>query len=418
MIIAQIGRKQLQGEAEDTMTTISNVKQLSSYNWLNLRKRTMAIPGSPPLWTPPKEPQTIPQDTGIICFDLDAAVYPWHTVEPIFRALYRSHPSFDIGSVDLVTDRNNLYKLLTFINPRLGPRHQRWFSIKVEIAGNTAVFGRYEWRRKDDLKFYDEPSFVKGFKKAYTTDKVEPSLDHRRIISYSFGGLNLMVRHESDGYDPSLSSTPIRNSTERENERLPRTLKPESPDRPFRSLQRASPKSESGLMISEEGQTVPLDSTFEIQVQYAHKRLDLAGHLPNMYLAQNANLAVGFHHRGRFTYPMIENYGIEMGKWEIDHQPELQMLAVSLKKIISLVRDAGGRAIVKWNGSDGRLRIVQATDGRRILPRDLYSKLGRKRAEKADTWGQPDGEDQPAEEHQPDKESSDETLKTAREETT
>lgn len=415
-VIANIRRSQLKQEAEDTMTTISNIKLLSSYNWLDSRKRTMIVPGSPPLWTPPKEPQAIPRDTGITYFDLDAAVYPWHTVEPIFRGLYTSHPSFDISSVDLVTDRNNLHKLLTFINPELGPKSHRWFSIKVEIAGNTAVFGRFEWRWKDDLGFYDKPSFDKGFREVYMTKQVRASLGHRRIISYSFGGLNLIVRHESDGYDPSLSSTPIKPSTEREKKLLARMLRSRSPGRTFRFRKPSSPN--SGLLISEEGQTVPLDSTFETKIQYAHERLDIAPLLPNMYLAQNANLAVGFHSRGAFTYPMIENYGIEMEKWELDHQLDLQMLAVSLKKIISIVRDAGGRAVVKWNGANRKLHIVQASDERRILPEDLYSKLGTKEAGQAHTQDEPNEECQPDQEYWPNNGSNDDTLNPAREETT
>jgi hypothetical protein len=38
-------------------------------------------------------------------------VNPDSPLEPLFRSLYIEHPSFDINSIDIVTDRNNIRKL-------------------------------------------------------------------------------------------------------------------------------------------------------------------------------------------------------------------------------------------------------------------------------------------------------------------
>lgn len=47
----------------------------------------------------------------------------------------------------------------------------------------------------DDLK-----SHGYKFEKAYTKDEVEASIGHHRIINYRLGGLNMIIRHETDGY--------------------------------------------------------------------------------------------------------------------------------------------------------------------------------------------------------------------------
>ncbi|KAI3027373.1 hypothetical protein CBS147347_4659 [Aspergillus niger] len=156
--IASISRVDLKG-FEETTPSITDVKHLSSYNWIDSETPTIAIPGCPPLWSPPK------------------ARHPESPLEPLFRALYTTHPSFDIGAVDLVTDRNNIRKLLSFINPSLSKNGLEPFTIEVEVTGKTAVFCRAETETVRFLGPRDFVGFGHEFEKAYTRDQVNGRLE-------------------------------------------------------------------------------------------------------------------------------------------------------------------------------------------------------------------------------------------------
>ncbi|KFY98645.1 hypothetical protein V500_01584, partial [Pseudogymnoascus sp. VKM F-4518 (FW-2643)] len=47
--IAQISRLELQDLSTPFEATITDVKQLSSYNWIEASSPTIAVPGTPPL---------------------------------------------------------------------------------------------------------------------------------------------------------------------------------------------------------------------------------------------------------------------------------------------------------------------------------------------------------------------------------
>lgn len=150
--IAEISRPDL--ESLETVAaaaaSITDVKHLSSYNWIEASTPTIAVPGSPPLWSPPtKGPQKLAKDSGLIYIAQNAVRHPESPLKPLFRALYMSDPSFDMRSVDLVTDRNNIRKLLSFVNPGLSRGGLEPFTIDVEVLDNsnnnkTAVFCRAE----------------------------------------------------------------------------------------------------------------------------------------------------------------------------------------------------------------------------------------------------------------------------------
>jgi hypothetical protein len=59
-------------EVEDLPTpssrapSITNVKHLSSYNWIEAPTPTIAVPGSPALWSPPRAPRQLQKDSGFV----------------------------------------------------------------------------------------------------------------------------------------------------------------------------------------------------------------------------------------------------------------------------------------------------------------------------------------------------------------
>jgi hypothetical protein len=96
---------QCESTAEGSTTEVNH---LSSYNWIEASEPTIDVSGSPALWTPPKTPQNVAKDSGLIYSAQNAARQPDSPLEPLFRALSITNPSFDFQSVDLVADRNNI----------------------------------------------------------------------------------------------------------------------------------------------------------------------------------------------------------------------------------------------------------------------------------------------------------------------
>ena len=128
---------------------------------------TIAVPGSPPLWSPPRVPRQLKKDSGLIYIDQDAARYPDSPLEPLFRALYIAHPLFNIRSTNVVADRNNLRKLLQFINPSSTRNRLEAFTTNIEATKNTAVLSRDETATHEFIGPHEFKGFGHEFEKAY-----------------------------------------------------------------------------------------------------------------------------------------------------------------------------------------------------------------------------------------------------------
>lgn len=115
-------------------TIITDVKHLASYNWIEASAPTIAVPGSPARWSAPQAPRHVKKDSGLVYIAQNADRHPDSPLEPLFRSLYIEQPSFDINSIDVVTDRNNIRKLLSFIKPTLTKNGLDPFTIQVDMA--------------------------------------------------------------------------------------------------------------------------------------------------------------------------------------------------------------------------------------------------------------------------------------------
>jgi len=205
--LAEISRVDLQDLSIPPSASITDVKHLSSYNWIEARTPTIAVPGSPPLWSPPSAPQQLKKDSGLIYIAQNAARHPDSPLEPLFRALYFTNPSFDIRSIVIVTDRNIIRKLLSFINPSSTRNGLEPFTFNIEIAKDTAIFSRVETATHEIIGPKEFRGYGHEFEKAYTTSQINGSTGHHRIISYRFGDLIFIVRHETDGYVDATPSS-------------------------------------------------------------------------------------------------------------------------------------------------------------------------------------------------------------------
>ena len=376
-VLAEISRQDLLNHSGDSTSTptpsasITNVKHLSSYSWIEAPTPTIAVPGSPALWSAPVAPQRVKKDSGLIYIAQNAARHPDSPLEPLFRALYIANPSFDIRSIDVVTDRNNVRKLLSFIDPGSSRNGLETFTINVEVVKNTAIFSRTETATHEFIAPHEFKGFGHEFKKAYTTNQISGSTGHHRIISYRFGDLSFVVRYETDAYVDDGRSHYASASKEPENHSLSSMLG---------SLSLSSTKSPSiatptgsKLTIKREGQVVPLESNLEIKTRVAHKPLDMREVASQLWISQTFKLVRAYHQKGMFQRPNVEDVAAVIKKWEENNQTQLRKLAVLLKKILSAVKRSDGTAVVKYDLMKDKL-IVSKVERKKMLPEELYSK--------------------------------------------
>lgn len=343
--------------------TITDFQELASYTWLNKPSPTISVPGTPPLWSPPATPRRLDPDSGTVYIDQNGARCPSSPLEPLFRALLVEQPDFRLGDVDLVTDRNNLRKLLRFVQASSSSP----FRIRVEVAGDgdkaTALFTRVEEKTTETIRGFR--GYGHSFEKAYTKTFAPGVNGYHRVVSYAFGGLQCVVRHETDGY---LGGS-----------------KPEAQgadDLLSGALGGLSLAAEQGPETTTSGLTVvrsrdrvdvaAVSSTLEIKTRAASRTLDMADVLPQLWIAQTPNLAVGYHQGGVFNNVQVRDMTDEIRRWEAANQRDLARLAALLAQIISVVKRASDRqAVVEYTG--GATLCVLPGDGKPALSRDLYA---------------------------------------------
>jgi hypothetical protein len=370
--IHEISRLDLQQLETPSSALITNVKHLSSYNWVEAPTPTIVVPGSPALWSPPNAPQRLKKDSGLVYIAQNSARHPESPVEPLFRALYVVQPSFNIRSTDVVTERNSMRKLLAFVSGREGTGNPfQAFTIKIEAVRNTIILcwtesATHEFIGPDEFKGYGHE-----FEKKYTTDQVQGSTGHHRIISYRFGGLSFIICHETDGYaDQSKTMRPYRKAEEIPGLSTPLGTVPPSVASQTNSL---VPAVGSRLIVKEDGQQVPIGLTIEIKTRIAHKPILIENIAPQLWASQTPKLVRAYHQGGLFQRPQFDDVATEIKSWEERNQSDLKKLAALIQKIVVVVRGCGTMVVLKYDPLGDKL-VFCAVGGEKMLPEDLYAK--------------------------------------------
>lgn len=290
--------------------------------------------------------------------DQNAARNPNSPLEPLFRALYAENVDFQIGDIDLVTDRNNIRKLLRFVQGSSTDA----FQIRAEIAGDrTALFTRVEAKTTETI--WGFRGYGHNFEKTFTK-KERGSSSHHRIVGYEFGGINRIVRYETDGHVDAEGPTELVDS-------LSDSLKGLSISRP------GSVANDSVATVVETGgRIVNGSSILEIKTRASHRRLDMAEVLSQLWISQTPKLVVGYHRNGCFNDVQLQDMTNEIRQWERNNHRDLCRLACLLTDIIAAVKQSRDqRAVVKYDGG-AKLKIVLG-DRKPASPDDLYAKWGK-----------------------------------------
>ncbi|RAH81635.1 geranylgeranyl pyrophosphate synthetase [Aspergillus japonicus CBS 114.51] len=363
-IISTLLANELRPDSE-AAATISQVQHLASYNWIESDSPTIAIPGSPNLWSPPWTTKRrrgkllkVPKDSGLLYIAQNAARHPASPMEPLFRTLYFTRPAFDISAVDIVTDRNNIRKLLTFINPKHNRSRLEDFTIQIERQGRTMLLCRQEIWTREFIPRREFRGFGHEFENATTSRRIPDSTGHYRIVSYEFAGLSCLVRYETDGYVPpgdDVASAMGRSS--------PSILGPPTVISPY-----------SALRVCEGGQTVPTQSILEIKTKAERKPVDLQQVLPQMWVSQTSQLACAYYIQDGWFIPCQPTSAeSEIREWEENHQDDLQRLAALLRWLIVSVPTSGQKATLEYYSQRNQL-VISHAERAAMLPPDLYNR--------------------------------------------
>ncbi|KAM0354343.1 hypothetical protein ACHAPU_001387 [Fusarium lateritium] len=326
-IIEHITKESLR--SDETRVQIENVKVVASYNWISSSSPQIVIPGQPPRWTPPKGSSKLPGDSGDYYRDVNAASYPKHPLEPTIAAVMKMNP--EPLPVNIVACGSTIGNLLRFAR---GVDLDRSFRILVEKVGDTVHLIRRENSPREKIE--GVRGFGHTFPEAYTTwdSAVKRSKSHQRILAYKFGGIDLMVRFEGDGY--IASSTPRPSIKTAQGDALSQ----------IESLGIAELTSDGtgDLQIKDGGEPIPQNSVFDLKTRsvMARGKDHLGEQLPRLWIAQVAQFILAYHERGLFRDANIEikNVKADVNEWEDLNQPALKRLAALLRLIIDRVGES------------------------------------------------------------------------------
>lgn len=356
----------------DGPAQISNVRSLSSYNWVNSSKPIILVPGSPAIWSPPTYVRKLNADKGEVFIDQNAARYSAFPLEPMFRALYELHPELDLEAVDVVMCRNTMAKLFDFVST-----NSKTFEIDVEIIGDKALFIRKE---KQTTEFISEfRGFGHTFPEEYTRwgSAEKGSGSHHRIIEYEFSGLRYLLRFECDGYltektrDLKKASQPGQESMA---DAVDTATLSESGDMLLIGEKR--PVAGEGLIIRKRGSEIEHRAGIEIKTRAVHKALDMESVLPRLWMSQTSNLIAAYHKGGRFDDVRILDVGKDLGRWEHRNSVNLRKMNTLIRLIIDTVRNTISMKCRLRRSDNEKLEIRELEIGHQsALPDDLCLKL-------------------------------------------
>lgn len=355
---------------------VENVIAVTSYDWLGQDKPTIGVPGSPRLWTNRSPPFSCTPDEGPQFIDQSGYHCPQSPLTPLISAVRTHNPAFDLGQMDIVTDRNGLRKLFGWANNT--PKRDE-FRIDIQKAGlGTILFTRWEPRNKIQQGSWSRPRYGFSFEHATTKTArgVLPTAGHHRIVAYDFGELRLLVRFEVDACLPTEVAPTLDDLISQTASLAISSSRPP---------EKSQPDTVNGLKILRSGDSlVPQNNIIELTSRVSCGSIDWDNIFPQLYLSGTPRLIIGYHDAGNFH--QIEHFNTEdvddetMREAKRKTQDGLNRLAL----VLGLVRDAvldltdddasGDRSerLLSLVCQEKKLKLYERTGGSK-LPEELVA---------------------------------------------
>lgn len=230
-------------------------------------------------------------------------------------------------------------------------QQEKSFRILVEMVDKTIFFVRRENSPTELIK--GVRGFGHTFPEAYTNwnPDIKQSSSHQRLVRYKFGGLNLLVRFEADGYLPVPQKKASRSSTTRtksnDNFSVGDLTKSFNVGIEERSI--ITPSGNDQLIVNQGGESVMDGQIFDLKTRSVWKKNQdlLNEEIPRLWVAQIANFVAAYHEKGIFKPENISIRDVrdDVAKWEKDHNTVLAQLAALLNDLVLRARGVQRREI-------------------------------------------------------------------------
>jgi hypothetical protein len=311
------------------------------------------------------------EDSGQYFRDPNAAKYPDYPMAPVVHAVVEADPEFDAASTDLFACGSTLGNLLRFARGI-----DKAFRFNIQVVGETVFFIRKENDPKEIIK--DVRGFGHTFPEAYTTweHSVKGSETHQRIIRYEFGGLDCLVRFESDGYIREAlavnDTAPAKTAVNQDD--LPQAFQGAAISQP----PYATIIKPNAVKIKYGGSTVPQQSIFDLKTRSGrHKRdIDMSEIYPALWIKQIPNFIVAYHDgSGLFEDIRVQNVKNDVQAWARDNRDGIRRFATLLDNIVDIARSNAIKLLEVYCPGMDRLEIrSQCGDSVHALPADLVDR--------------------------------------------
>lgn len=293
---------------------------------------------------------------------------------PVVRAILETKPEYDGASVDVFACGSTLGNLLRFARGV-----DRSFRFNVEVVGDTVFFIRKENDPKEVIK--DVRGFGHTFPEAYTTweHSVRSSETHQRIIRYEFGGLNCLVRFESDGYirDPETIDGTAPVATAVNPGDLLEELRGAAISQPAKTVI-GNPDT---FEVKYGGSTVPQKSIFDLKTRSGKykKEIDMTDIYPALWIKQISKFIVAYHDgHGLFEDVRVQEVNDNVQAWAKENRDGIRRFATLLKEIVDLAKTNADELLEVYCPGMNRLEVrKQYGHGVHALPADLVDRWER-----------------------------------------
>jgi hypothetical protein len=324
------------------VVSIGDVEVVGSYSWIDAPTPTIAVPGSPNIWTN-TNPKRVAADSGMVIIDQDAhhMVSPF---APMFAAIDDLHESkYKFGELDIVSDRNSLRRLFRWAT---GALDEKGLRIDVERAGQTCLFIRHEKMNVEKVQGFK--GYGHNYEEAATRPApgCEKATGHHRIISINFGGLKILLRfevhactgvtsHDPDDLVAALSGLEIKS------------------DDPTVETSVSTRKHIEGITIIRTTPRTPVaqSTLIQIKTRASHRELNWAEAYPQLYLSQTAYVYLAKHTRGNFgDVEKIQLAGDSMKVHAKQAEEGMRKLKVALNQVLDAARkekDGTGMSLIR-----------------------------------------------------------------------
>ena len=274
-------------------------------------------------------------------------------LEPIFLSL--THSSALTG-LDLITDRNNLRKLFSFLGTPPASRDALEWRIDAECVGRTVLFTRWE---RNSVRKPGGAAPNRGWRyefHATATESARKGAERsegcHRLVRYCFGGMNVLVRFEID------ASLPTESEQQHAGEESGKRPDEQSLNNLMNSLvidrSPETPLEDSPIRIIPSNLAHPPQSSLiEIKTRKWTRALDPTDTYGQLVFSQTPHLFVGRHKDGDFGVAPIDKLdldGEEMVAVGREQRGVMEGVRGMLEQMMEVVRERGRVSFVCREG--------------------------------------------------------------------